>query len=206
MRNKGCVVPNQWRGSTTLNPSITSYDRLAERILRSLGSPNIVVEAECGQLYDFIDQAIEWYSKYAGYTEEYLLFDSRIYVQGLGVKLDELFNITPEFKNQRYRDVCLKENKEFDSINYVTYNTLTSLSTISDSILSAGNSTTFYDVTSLTANNYNNFNIITSVSGLETIWTEITAITANINSITRTFSCATFSQLQSISSTQLSES
>jgi hypothetical protein len=37
------------------------------------------------------------FARYAGYTEEILVFDSDLYVDGKGIKIDELFSITPFF-------------------------------------------------------------------------------------------------------------
>jgi hypothetical protein len=82
--------------TTTLTPRVTSYELLADRILRQLGAPLINLEVACSTVYDHIGQAIEWYTKYAGHTEEFLIFDSTMYVRGLGIKLDRLFSITPE--------------------------------------------------------------------------------------------------------------
>ena len=90
--NHDPILPVGRRGSTTLNSAITSYELLAERIKMQLGFPVVRIELCDDQIYDFIDQAIEWYSKYAGYTEEYLMMDaSKVYECGLGVRLDKLF-------------------------------------------------------------------------------------------------------------------
>jgi len=85
------ILPEGIRGSTTLTPYVTSYDVLLERIKYQLGWPAVRIELCDDQIYDFINQAIEWYSKYAGYTEEYLAFSSQIYERGLGIKLDKIF-------------------------------------------------------------------------------------------------------------------
>ena len=82
--------------STTLTPRISSYELLTDRILRMLGAPSINLEVACSSVFDCIAQACEWYTKYAGDTEEFLIFDSKLYTPGLGIKLDHLFNITPE--------------------------------------------------------------------------------------------------------------
>jgi len=83
-------------GSTQLNPRIDSYDKLAQRIRRQLGEPLVNVEIHDEQIHDNIDLAIEYFTKYAGYTEEYLLFDSRKYVAGYGMKIDTMINGTQE--------------------------------------------------------------------------------------------------------------
>lgn len=97
------AVPAGRAGSTTLNHAITSYELLAERIKMQLGYPAIRIELCDDQIYDFIDQGIEWYSKYAGYTEEYLVFNAcSLYKCGLGIKLDDLFT-------QYYQYQCCSE-------------------------------------------------------------------------------------------------
>jgi hypothetical protein len=83
-------------GSTQLNPRIDSYDKLAQRIRRQLGEPLVNVEIHDEQIHDNIDLAIEYFTKYGGYTEEYLLFDSRKYVAGVGMKIDTMINGTQE--------------------------------------------------------------------------------------------------------------
>lgn len=89
-RDHESTLPTGHRGSTTLNPIITSYDLLAERIKMQLGWPIVDVEACDEMIFDAIDQAIEWYSKYAGYTEEYLCFDSYQYECGQGIPMDKV--------------------------------------------------------------------------------------------------------------------
>ena len=62
--------------STTLSPRVSSYELLADRILRQLGAPLINLEVACSTIFDHISHAIEWYTKYSGDTEEFLIFDS----------------------------------------------------------------------------------------------------------------------------------
>jgi hypothetical protein len=83
--------------STNLNSKIDSFTRLSERIMRALGAPLITVEIHHDQLFENISLACEMFSKFAGYTEEYLVFDSDLYVDNKGLKLDELFSVTPSF-------------------------------------------------------------------------------------------------------------
>lgn len=78
-------------GSTYLNPKIRAYSQLITRVKQMLGYPAVDVEVCDDVIADFIDQAIEIYTKYTGFTEEYLLFNTRVYKHGCGVKLDELF-------------------------------------------------------------------------------------------------------------------
>ena len=74
------VLPQGWVGGTTLNPAITSYDTLSVRIQHQLGAPLINLEITDQQMYENITDAIEYFTKWAGYTEEYLIFDSKFYV------------------------------------------------------------------------------------------------------------------------------
>jgi hypothetical protein len=71
-------------GSTYLNSSINNYVILATRIKKQLGFPIIEIELCDEQIFEFINQAVEMYSKYAGYTEEFLVLDSKKYPCGQG--------------------------------------------------------------------------------------------------------------------------
>jgi hypothetical protein len=90
------VLPPGYRGGTTLTSQVTSYEDLSIRIQRQLGAPLINLEISDEQVYDSITDAIEYFTKWAGYTEEYLIFDSKKYKSGVGIKVDELINNTPE--------------------------------------------------------------------------------------------------------------
>jgi hypothetical protein len=85
------ITPISAFQSTNLSSKITSFDRLSDRILRSLGYPYINVELHRDQLYENISIANEMFAKFAGYTREFLIFDSRLYVKNYGIKLDTLF-------------------------------------------------------------------------------------------------------------------
>jgi hypothetical protein len=92
------VTPISAFQSTNLSSKIDSFSRLGDRISRSLGAPMVNVEIHRDQLFENIAQACELYTSFAGYTEEYLVFDSNLYKDGVGIKLDDLFSITPHFK------------------------------------------------------------------------------------------------------------
>jgi len=95
------VLPRYTSGSTNFNSVITSYDALAQRIRRQMGEPLVNVEIANEQIYDNIAQAMEFFTKYAGYTEEFLIFDSKKYVRGVGMDIATLINQTPEmYKSQ----------------------------------------------------------------------------------------------------------
>jgi len=93
------VIPAGYRGGTTFNSSVTSYDDLSIRIQHQLGAPLINLEVSDEQVYDSITDAIEYFTKWAGYTEEYLVFDSKLYVPGVGIKVDDLCTATSEMRN-----------------------------------------------------------------------------------------------------------
>ena len=81
---------------TNLQTKIVSYEKVADRIAYSLGYPMINIDLHRNQIYEFINMAAEMFTKFAGYTEEYLVFDSNLYEHGKGIRLDRLFSITPE--------------------------------------------------------------------------------------------------------------
>lgn len=92
------VLPDSYTGGTTLTPQITSYDTLSVRIQHQLGAPLINLEISDEQVYDNITDAIEYFTKWAGYTEEYLVFDSRVYKQGVGINVGDLFTKSFEMR------------------------------------------------------------------------------------------------------------
>lgn len=79
--------------STNLSSKIDCFQQLGARILRLLGHPMINVELHPDQLYDAISMACEFFTQYAGYTKEYIIFDSRLYVHNAGLRLDHLFTV-----------------------------------------------------------------------------------------------------------------
>lgn len=91
------ITPISAFQSTNLSSKIDSFTRLSQRIMRALGAPLINVEIHSDQLFENISIAVEMFTKFAGYTEEYLVFNSDLYVDNKGVKLDDLFSITPYF-------------------------------------------------------------------------------------------------------------
>lgn len=94
------VVPDA--GGTHLNPKVRTYSLLIDRVKRNLGWPNININICDENIVTYIDQAMEYYTKYAGYTEEYLMFSTNLYKRGVGIKLDELFSTTPEMRGGTY--------------------------------------------------------------------------------------------------------
>jgi len=89
-----CVItPIEAFQSTNLNSKIDSFGRLADRIVRAIGAPLVSVEAHQDQIFENIATACEMFSKYAGYTREYLILDSALYEKGRGVRLDYLYTL-----------------------------------------------------------------------------------------------------------------
>jgi len=87
------IAPISGFQSTNLNSKVDNFNRLGDRILRSLGYPFINVEIHRDQLYENISIAVEYFSKFAGYTKEYLIFDSNLYKKDDGIKIDDLFTL-----------------------------------------------------------------------------------------------------------------
>ena len=76
----------------------------------TLGAPLINIEIHDNQLYDNIGIACEMFTKFAGFTEEFLVFDATLYEKGKGVKMDALFSITP-YLTSRYDNVQWRHNR-----------------------------------------------------------------------------------------------
>jgi hypothetical protein len=84
--------------STNLNPRVKTFGTLSTRIAHSLGYPHINIEAHQNQVYENISIACEMFSKFAGYTKEYLVFDSTKYEKGKGIKVDTMMSLTPRLQ------------------------------------------------------------------------------------------------------------
>lgn len=100
------VIPEGYLGGTTLNPAVTSYDTLSVRIQHQLGAPLINLEVSDEQVYDCITDSIEFFTKYAGYTEEYLVFKSQLYQRGIGLKMDDLFTASFEMTTSQEWEIA----------------------------------------------------------------------------------------------------
>ena len=84
--------------STNLNSRINTFAKLAERIAMTLGYPQVNIEAHQNQVMDNISISLEMFTKFAGYTEEFLVFNSALYEPGRGLEIDKLFSYTPEMR------------------------------------------------------------------------------------------------------------
>ena len=82
--------------STHLANKISSYEELGDRICYDLGYPLINLEIHGQQLFTNIARAVEMFTKFAGYTEEFLVFDSNLYTKNKGMSIEKLLTSTPE--------------------------------------------------------------------------------------------------------------
>lgn len=88
------VTPTDYYMSTNLNNKHTSFEKVATSILNRLGYPAVgVPDVHRDMLFEAISEACEFFTKYAGFTEEYLVIDSRVYEPNKGIRLDKLFSI-----------------------------------------------------------------------------------------------------------------
>ena len=108
-------APPEGMYSTNLNSRIKDIDSLCERIGMSLGHPQINIEAHTIQVHDNIAQACEFFTKFAGYTDEYLIFHSTLYEPNKGIYMPTLFNNTPELSG-----LIENEDVEFQKSPQVT--------------------------------------------------------------------------------------
>lgn len=118
------VTPISAYMSTSLNSKITSFDKLATRILNFLGYPSVSVpDLHRDQIYEAISFACEMYTKYAGYERKNIVFHSNMYEPGKGVRIDQLCTIASleawHEKNANYSainkppvDKVLRSNKD----------------------------------------------------------------------------------------------
>jgi hypothetical protein len=108
------VLPNGFHGSTTFNSQIKTYDHLAQRVRRAMGEPLIQIEVSSEQIYEFIDIAIEYFTKFSGVTEEFLIFRSDLYKSGVGLDIGKLINISPEMMNSDTSNPSLSAGYDYD--------------------------------------------------------------------------------------------
>ena len=88
------ITPIQAYMSTNLNNKIKTYEDIATRILNMLGYPSVgVTDLHRDQIFEAISIAVETYMQYCGYTDELLVFDSRLYEENKGIRIDQLYTI-----------------------------------------------------------------------------------------------------------------
>ena len=104
------TIPVSEFKSTVLNGRVTSYALMADRVRMTLGAPLINIEIHDNQIFDNIAISCEFFTKYAGFTEEYLVFDVSKYEKGMGIRMDKMFSITP-YLTSRYDNVQWRMNR-----------------------------------------------------------------------------------------------
>ena len=88
------ITPIQAYMSTNLNSKIKTYEDVATRILNMLGFPSVgITDLHRDQIFESISIAVETYMQYCGYTDELLVFDSRLYEENKGIRIDHLYTI-----------------------------------------------------------------------------------------------------------------
>lgn len=87
------VLPVSAFQSTNLSNKLETFSDVADRIKRALGYPLITLEVHQDQLFQNIQIACEYFSKYAGFTTEYLIFSSALYEKNKGIRLDHLYTL-----------------------------------------------------------------------------------------------------------------
>lgn len=105
--------------STNLNNKIETFNDLSDRITRSLGAPLITLEIHRDQLYQNIQLAIEYFTKYAGFTKEFLIFDSKLYEKNKGIRLDHLYTLA---KTDLTNPEKIAKSPRYSSPNYIVEN------------------------------------------------------------------------------------
>lgn len=119
MSNETTVRPLSSYYSTNLNPIVRSYQKLASRIAYTLGYPQINIEAHQNQVFENIAISLEMFTKYAGYTEELLTFNSELYKPGQGLRMDVLFTATDQMSvPETYNNPDDDEMDELDKSLY----------------------------------------------------------------------------------------
>ena len=104
--------------STFANSDINTYSDLIQRMKFNFGYPVMDIELCDDQFSEFINQAVELFTKYSGMTEEYLAFDSSSYPIGKGIHIPTvLANINESYQNgaddNLYRDFIDPGSGEF---------------------------------------------------------------------------------------------
>lgn len=103
--------------STNLNSRIDTFGKLAERIAMALGYPQVNIESHQNQVLDNIAISIEMFTKFSGYTEEYLVFKSDLYTPGQGIRISELFSQTPEMSEPYEQKVPYQDTTAIASVS-----------------------------------------------------------------------------------------
>lgn len=94
--SEACIVhPVSAYMSTNLNNKNKTFKDVADRILHHFGYPSVsVTDVHRDQVYDAIAEACERYTRYAGFSKEFMVIDSRLYEPNHGIRLDHLYTIS----------------------------------------------------------------------------------------------------------------
>lgn len=170
------VLPVSAFQSTNLNNKLETYGDLADRIKRSLGYPLITLEVHQDQLFQNIQIAVEYFSKFAGYTQEFLIFDSQLYEKNKGIRLDHLFTLAKAglTDKQKVSNAPVWPGADFTIETPQTV--FISTSTLGSSVFSSSSSlSSIFDI------GLPEFEIVD-----KTLYTSITSFNSNLSSVFRT--------------------
>lgn len=126
--------------STNLNNKIDCFGQVADRIKSELGWPLVSVEIHQNGLHTNIQKAIEFYTKFAGYTEEYLIFDSQIYERDKGIRLDTLFSVYSSGLTPAQRAAGRSMSQDVGATLSVNPTVYVSMSSVPSSLFSSSSS------------------------------------------------------------------
>ena len=170
------VLPVSAFQSTNLNNKLETYGDLADRIKRSLGYPLITLEVHQDQLFQNIQIAVEYFSKFAGYTQEFLIFDSQLYEKNKGIRLDHLFTLAKAglTDKQKVSNAPVWPGADFTIETPQTV--FISTSTLGSSVFSSSSSlSSIFDI------GLPEFEIVD-----KTLYSSITSFNSNLSSVFRT--------------------
>lgn len=111
------VQPIEAFMSTNLNNKIKTFEDLMYRILYFFGYPSVsVTDLHRDQIFEAISIACEFFTKYAGFTTEYMVFDSNLYDVNKGIRLDHLYTISSVEANRQHHAAPIVQRRGFDQM------------------------------------------------------------------------------------------
>ena len=143
---------------------------MGDRILRALGYPLVTVEIHKDQLYENISIAIEMFTKFAGYTKEYLIFDSKLYIHDVGLPIDKLYTLAKTGLTQTQQNSHLITNPSSSYYYSISNTAYVCTSAIPSSVFSASSS-----LSASFANGIDSFELVSP-----TAYTEITTLSSSL--------------------------
>ena len=153
------IIPEGWTTSTYLNSSIKSYSDVAHRVKVRLGYPTNDVDVTDEAIANNINEAIEQYTRYAGYDTEYVIFCDDALQNGCEIKLDDLV------------DSCysIGGGCTLSSDSALVYDTFVSAINVTNTLIGSSDSIVHYE-TSVSSNDSQILNVVSEsidVSKLE---------------------------------------